>query len=309
MKITVNYELSTKGQNAALIAGLGAAKRQRIVIDDAGNSVVTLLENNRTLDKIFEIDGSGIASLDLFALEYIVDGGIIQGVRTRIYVYNQYDAPITSVENILDAIEVLKNMHNKMVVSMPNAQSEMDVKESQRRAADLQRRIDLAESQLRYSSPITNYESFPPELSAKIDAHNKAHQMRAEAVNNTKLKIENERLAWINNHGSKRLRKTVEAGYNAQRLYVLERAAIEFPKSVVDFDSNADWKPRSLPSENALERSLAINDAHPDDDDRIVSSVVWLTIDETGQKLDSYDQYEAIAITGYLGQYTLLETV
>lgn len=115
--------------------------------------------------------------------------------------------------------------------------------------------------------------------------------------------LEVERAAWIQEHGSEYLRKACNAGYNCQRMYVTERAALERPGYIVDFDNNANWKSRACPSEAALDESL-----------RVEGQVVWLTQTpgrgtEDLQNEDEYEVYsecEAVVIRGYLGNYDLL---
>lgn len=113
-----------------------------------------------------------------------------------------------------------------------------------------------------------------------------------------------ERRAWALEHGSSRLRKCIEMEYDCQRLYVLERAAIERPGYVVDFDDKAAWKSRSGPSEAALDEAA-----------RVGGEVVWLTrlpLDD-GAPEDYQegweDEREAVVIRQYLGKYDLIKIV
>lgn len=124
-------------------------------------------------------------------------------------------------------------------------------------------------------------------------------QERREAEKQQRLE---ERRAWIAEHGSAYLRKCEHAGYDCQRRYVLERAALEFPGYVVDFDDNARWKDRSGPSEAALDEAA-----------RVGGIVVWLTrspVDDGNP--EEYqagwdDEREAVVIRQYLGRYDLIK--
>lgn len=125
--------------------------------------------------------------------------------------------------------------------------------------------------------------------------HREAQRQAAEAEKARRLA---ERAAWAQAHGSPRLRKCVEAGYDCQRLYVLERAAAEHPGYVVDFDDSASWKDRAGPSEAALDEAA-----------RVGGQVVWLTglpLDD-GAPDDYQDEREAVVIRAYLGKYDLIK--
>jgi hypothetical protein len=106
-----------------------------------------------------------------------------------------------------------------------------------------------------------------------------------------------DRVAWIATHGSEFLRKACGAGYDCQRRYVIERAALERPGFVVDFDDRAAWRDRSCPSEAALDLALAVG-----------GQVVWLTT--PGYEISEAEYWEpceAVLIRQYLGQYDLIK--
>lgn len=113
------------------------------------------------------------------------------------------------------------------------------------------------------------------------------------------------REAWVTEHGSEHLRKAYAAGYNCQRMYATERAALEHPSYFLDFDGNAEWKSRSCPSLDAL------NEA-----ERVHGTVVWLTaapVDaERAEEVaeEDYDYVfepcEAVVIKSYMGRYDLV---
>jgi hypothetical protein len=212
---------------------------------------------------------------------------------------------ITSIGDVWAAISLINNQICDLKLGQSKAQSKMDADREQLKAKDLEHLIDLATRQLTQHVKITNNPDFPTEIRSKIDEHNSAYHTKIDADNYAKLKIAADRLAWIKSNGSSRLKKSVAAGYDSQRLYVTERAAVEFPEAIVDFEGNSDWKSRSLPSEKALDRSIAINESLNEGD--TLTQVVWLTTDEDGNELD--EEYEVVVIQDYLGKYTLLETV
>lgn len=116
-----------------------------------------------------------------------------------------------------------------------------------------------------------------------------------------------EKIAWIGQHGSERLRRCTALGYDCQRLYVKERAALEAPGFTCDFDDAAEWKTRSCPSVVTLNKRVAavkLGLGAP--------SVVWLT-KPPQQEIPAleggpfhFEPCEAIVIEGYLGGYALV---
>lgn len=109
-----------------------------------------------------------------------------------------------------------------------------------------------------------------------------------------------ERAAWAAEHGSARLRKCVEGGYDCQRLYVIERAALEYPGYSVDFADKAAWRERSGPSEAALDEAK-----------RVDGEVVWMTLDVDGASMREYgaDGVEAVTVANFLGKYDLVKRI
>ena len=115
---------------------------------------------------------------------------------------------------------------------------------------------------------------------------------------------EQEKLNWINAHGSEHLKKAIAAGYNCKRMYITERATLEYPDFQVDIDNAADWKSRSCPSPTALEFSLQVSG----------SEVVWCTRPhdykksaspydyEEDDEEDDFEPQEAVVICNYLGE-------
>lgn len=138
------------------------------------------------------------------------------------------------------------------------------------------------------------------ELDAQVRAADAARTAQAEAEKAQRLA---ERRDWAARYGSQRLRKCEAMEYDCQRLYVTERAAVEFPGYVVDFDDRADWKGRAGPSEAAL-----------DEAERVGGSVVWLTTlpldDGAAEEYQAgweSDGIEAVVIRQYLGRYDLIK--
>lgn len=152
------------------------------------------------------------------------------------------------------------------------------------------------------------------EYDAALDAARQAREafMREQRDREEQAREERarERAAWIAKYGSDGLKRRVAAGYDCQRRYALERAALEYPEYELDFNGTADWKPRSCPSDAAL-----------DEAERVGGEVVWLTAapssdlatdDEEGDEAD-YERYalpqEAVVKRHFLGLYYLVRTI
>lgn len=126
-----------------------------------------------------------------------------------------------------------------------------------------------------------------------------------------KAQREAEKATWIEAQGSDHLKRAFAGGYNCQRLYVTERAAVEAPGFVVDFDDAAQWKDRSCPSMAALEVEEAANQWGIG---KVM--VVWLTTGPSAE-VENEDEYgepyfqevEAVIIRGYLGRYDLVKII
>lgn len=144
-------------------------------------------------------------------------------------------------------------------------------------------------------------------LSAESQTHALALRQRQTEAAAARQREEEEAAAnrdaakaeWIAAHGSEYLQKAIAAGYNSQRAYVMERAAMELPGYIVDLRDTARWNERTCPGPDALEEAL-----------RVKGTVVWLTSlpgSEHEYPLDSYwEPEEAVVVRKYLGKYDLV---
>lgn len=94
------------------------------------------------------------------------------------------------------------------------------------------------------------------------EAERRAAEERYNAERRERARLEREafeaaRAVWVAEHGSAHLRRAVEAGYDCTRLYLTERAALEYPDYTLDFDDHAKWESRCCPSEEALAEAEA----------------------------------------------------
>lgn len=162
--------------------------------------------------------------------------------------------------------------------------------------------------------PLYDYRQWTSDISKVIDAHKE----RLAAMRREREKAERlaERARWAEAHGSEHLRRGLAAGYDMQRLYVIERAAAEAPGFVVDFDDKAGWSVRSGPSLAALDELEAARPVA----ERLglrEPEIVWLTrppqetvaADEAHWEEEEYEAREAIVIRDFLGKYDLVRYV
>lgn len=138
------------------------------------------------------------------------------------------------------------------------------------------------------------------ELRVRVDQRMKrARQEREEREEAQREALRSERLEerrrWTAEHGSDHLRKAQGAGYDCQRRYAFERAALEHPDYRLDYRGEADWQERACPGEAALDEAL-----------RVGGTVVWLTRGDYDD--DGLKGVEAVVIRGYLGRYDLIRT-
>lgn len=152
-----------------------------------------------------------------------------------------------------------------------------------------------------------------PALRAEVDARKKAHEekqiaekkQREESARQERERREREaaeravrRAEWAREHGSPRLKKCFEEGYDCSRLYEMERAALEYPGFVLDYNDTSGWQERSGPTERAFaELDKARQMARPGAEVKIV----WLTDQASNDPEhsafdDGFEPCEAIVI-------------
>jgi hypothetical protein len=96
------------------------------------------------------------------------------------------------------------------------------------------------------------------------------------------------RTAWIAAHGSDYLKRATAAGHDCGRLYWIERAALEYPGYVLDYERNHEAKSRSCPSLKALDERDAIHAAHPG----VKARIEWLTDAPLSRKRTEREPFE-----------------
>lgn len=154
-------------------------------------------------------------------------------------------------------------------------------------------RYDLAEDGKRLRIDRSEYDALRVEYNAMV-AVRKAEIEAEHQANEERKRIEAEqaetaRLAWIQASGSEHLKRAIDAGHDCNRMYLNERAALEYPGYVLDYEDAAAWKSRSCPSVVALDERDAILAAHPD----ATVEIVWLTAEPRDHKLTEREAYYA----------------
>lgn len=167
-----------------------------------------------------------------------------------------------------------------------------------------------AESERKAAERKAKHEAWEAErdaLKERIRLENEREREREAAK---KARIEADKAAWVEAHGSDQLRRACARGHDCQRLYVVERAAVEAPGYVVDFQDSAQWKDRSCPSVKSLDEAEAAEALGLESTE---VKIVWLT-HPAAWRTDEVDPYEfdpreAVVIRGYMGKYDLVKVM
>jgi hypothetical protein len=110
----------------------------------------------------------------------------------------------------------------------------------------------------------------------------KTAEIAAQNKRNEEMKP---RMDWADKFGSDQLKRGLATGHTCTRLYVLERAAKEYPDFVVDFNDTANWEERSTPSVEALDALDEVKAEHPKSN----AKIVWLTARASNNTPDDDD--------------------
>jgi hypothetical protein len=115
------------------------------------------------------------------------------------------------------------------------------------------------------------------------------------------IELRTEKAAWIAGHGSDHLRRGFARGHDCQRLYCLERGALEAPGFIVDYDGKGKWQPIGCPSVKALDAAAAADSLNLGDVE--IVRLVLEPIIEYGKSYSAVplkNGAEAILVKGYL---------
>lgn len=128
-----------------------------------------------------------------------------------------------------------------------------------------------------------------------------------------KERLENEKKMWIESKGSDYLKKAFSLGHNCQRKYATERAQLEFPDYMLDFDNESTWNDRNNPSEESVNIVWELKKKY----NNTCIEIVWLTNptrnttdnNEYYDNCDSFKPCEAITIQEFLSNYNLVKVI
>jgi hypothetical protein len=128
---------------------------------------------------------------------------------------------------------------------------------------------------------------------------------KAKAEEEAKARAAEEKTAWIEAHGSERLKKVHKAGYPCQADYAVERATRELGEDwVVDTHNKMSWRsPKVYPSLESLDIEAELKEKGYE------VEIIWLTDDGRERDYDDepFEPCEAVVIINYLGKYGVVK--
>lgn len=154
---------------------------------------------------------------------------------------------------------------------------------------------------------IEGAERWVAETTGDMPEHEAAECRRSESA----AIFEREKNAWIQEHGSTRLRRANKRDYKVSRLYAQERSDREFPFFWLETSSDARWGERTDPSERSLDLEDGVRENLSSRGSEMDARIVWLTVPpaELASRWEipelEWEDQEAILIQPYLGRYRL----
>ena len=283
-KVRIEYLLSEAGRKKSLLAG-GDGKELQVLEADITPELLeraTVYQDGQAVWRIGYVatDAKITGTYDFSPFRLDVSGDFYAGHKPRIEKKSErvyFDGPQT-VESLLAFVKTTEWRQAKKVTELETL---------------------LPEKIALWEKAVAEHKA----KAAKAEADRKAREEAEKAEREQRKK---EKVAWAAAHGSDYLKRCVALGYDCQRRYVIERAALEFPDYTVDFDGLARWKDRACPSEEALaEVARLIEQGHD-------AICVWAT--SPPYKMDNedwadWDDGEAIVVHGYLGKYDLVKFI
>ncbi len=258
--------------------------------------------------------------------------GIYEGLRgdpELIYDQGRDFDTIPSVAQWLEAAQANLATHARWQPVLEEIQREYaEAKQAAQAEADRQRevaRVCLAEIEaLEKAGDLPGLQAYRahydrglhnPEGLVQSSAFNRVARALGRAIGELeRQRREAEKAAWIEAHGSDRLKRGAVRGDACQRLYVIERAAKEAPGFTVDYNEVAEWEAHAHPSAAALETAAAAS--------RLGlgrATIVRLTAapsaEDGADDMDGdieppeFEPVEAVVIQGYLDRYDLIKPI
>lgn len=156
----------------------------------------------------------------------------------------------------------------------------------------------------RYDEAVTLFKEFLTNYLTIKETENRIKEEEAQRQKDEEKAAQEKRIQertdWINAHGSTELKKYNTARYDCKRMYVFERAALEYPGYLVDYKYNAKWEPIACPKDNLFQEA-----------ERVGGRVVYLTKWPYSDTDDDYDlpeyaKVQAVVVNDFLEQYDLV---
>lgn len=270
-----------------------AVEQRRVLLAQAYNPAT---EQFRNVDAHGQKSGTVTHPPDLSTKDYLVE----------------FEAE-PSVEQIVEAVTRLATMETERKAEVELARERERVRFAQQKEDEARIKSDLRTIEdsldLKAAKAYVMPEGSPAYIAAYKDG----------AINAILGKMEDaQKSAWITAHGSDHLKRACAAGYDCQRLYVVERAALEAPGWIVDYNGTGHENSRSCPSLEALEiEEVATTLASAIG--ALAPSVMWLTEQPTNQPKgahsdedwdeESFEPCEVVRMRNYLGKYDLYKIV
>jgi len=121
---------------------------------------------------------------------------------------------------------------------------------------------------------------------------------------------------WIESNGSPRLRKARGRHYKVNRLYALERGAIELAGSWIDTNESADLRERTDPSEEALNLEDHVVSQMASRGISGTTRIMWVAEGPRGAqeaaaegRIEYFGDEEAVVVLDYLARYRAIIAV
>ena len=141
------------------------------------------------------------------------------------------------------------------------------------------------------------------ELPVRREIRNRTRKQRAKAEEEAAQEAwDAEKAAWIEAHGSDRLKKAYATGYPHNRAYTQERATAELGEEwTVDTKNAYEWDRKASPSERALDLEKTLKDKG------FKVQVVWVKSDgEERDDDDAFEPFEAVVVREFLSRYDVI---
>lgn len=288
-QVVVQYHLSEKfRKEQGLATGSIPAEQQTATLDLAEASA----EDRAAILSEAAIDGGGVARVkiakrtdySIFPImldHFLVDSEkVADECRKMTLERDEYERSKIEIR-IKDAIAAWQRAIANENTWHPNeAIRESDLPLVEKFGMDISKYRELV-AEWKRQQPIWRAEKEAAEAKA-TEARAAAEIRTAEA----KATAEAEKHVWANQFGSEHLKRGLAAGHDCGRMYLIERALVEYPGFILDYEKNSKWQDRSCPSVKALDMRDAILKQHPG----VTATIVWLT-DEPLANNHSYDDY------------------